>query len=375
MVIKRSIKMGLKTITMEHSEERDQLVERILQSASGVFDIFAIYIGERLGFYRALVEHGPLASPELAVVTGTDERYVREWLEQQVVTGILKIEEHQTSSSNPHFYLPSGRAEVLVDQDSLNYLAPLAQIIVGTVGPIKELLQVFKNGGGLPYDSYGDDVIEGQAGMNRAMFLQQLGHEYLPMIGDLHERLLSDPPARVADIGVGAGWSSIGMVQAYPNIQVDGFDLDEASIELANHNLAGAGINGRLNFYLNDAADPSLAGRYDLVTAYEAIHDMSDPIGALNAMRRLAGEDGTVLVMDERVGETLSPDGDEVEALMYGFSVLLCLPAGMAGQPSAGTGTVMRPNILLNYARRAGFREIEILPIDNYFFRFYRLIQ
>jgi ubiquinone/menaquinone biosynthesis C-methylase UbiE len=203
--------------------------------------------------------------------------------------------------------------------------------------------------------------------------LQQLGTEWLPAIPDVHARLQAEPPALVADIGCGLGWSSIGIAQAYPNVQVDGFDLDGPSIEMARDNLAGLGLDGRVNFHERDAGDPSLAGRYDLVTAFECVHDMSDPVSALRTARRLAGEQGAVLVVDERVGDVFTPNGNEVEWMMYGWSVLHCLPVGMAEEPSAATGTVMRTDTLRQYAREAGFREVEVLPIENFFFRFYRL--
>lgn len=117
----------------------------------------------------------------------------------------------------------------------------------------------------------------------------------------------------------------------------------------------------------------SVGGGYDLVTAFECLHDMAQPVAALRAMRRLAHESGVVLIMDERVGETFPADGNDVEWLMYGWSVLHCLPAGMADQPSAGTGTVIRPSTLERYAAEAGFRRVEVLPVDHVFFQFYRL--
>jgi 2-polyprenyl-3-methyl-5-hydroxy-6-metoxy-1,4-benzoquinol methylase len=177
----------------------------------------------------------------------------------------------------------------------------------------------------------------------------------------------------VADIGCGAGWSCIGIAQAYPNIRVDGYDLDEASVELACANVRDAGLADRVKIELRDAGDPALAGQYDLVTAFECVHDMSDPVGALRSMGRLAGERGTVLIVDERVGDTFTPTGNDVEGMMYGWSVLHCLPVGMADHPSAATGTVMRTDTLRQYANAAGFREVEVLPIENFFFRFYRL--
>ena len=122
------------------------------------------------------------------------------------------------------------------------------------------------------------------------------------------------------------------------------------------------------------SGDASLDGRYDLVTAFECIHDMPDPVSALRTMKRLAGDDGLVVVMDEKVSESFSPDADEVERLMYGFSNFICLPDGMAHSHSVGTGTVMRPDTLRGYARQAGFDDIEILPIETDFWRFYRLL-
>jgi hypothetical protein len=125
---------------------------------------------------------------------------------------------------------------------------------------------------------------------------------------------------------------------------------------------------------VRDAADPALSGSYDLVAAFECLHDMADPVGALRAMRGLAGAQGAVVVMDERVGESFAARNDDTEWFMYGFSVLHCLPVGLADQPSAGTGTVMRPDTFRRYALEAGFRDVEVLPIDNYFYTFYRPI-
>ena len=137
----------------------------------------------------------------------------------------------------------------------------------------------------MAYADYPDDMRLGQAGANRNMFLHQLGTEYLPAIPDVHARLTADAPARVADIGCGLGWSSIGMANAYPNIRVDGFDLDEASVVEANQNdRSGRLDRSRSGAHASDAGDPDLAGQYDLVTAFECVHDMSDPVSVLASM-------------------------------------------------------------------------------------------
>ncbi len=363
------------------AKQPDKLVEHLLKAAAGTFDIITVYIGHKLGLYQALSEAEWLTSVELATRTGTQERYIREWLEQQTVTGLLDVQDPQLEAKTRKYHLPAGYAEVLVNQDSLNYLAPLALLLVGSISPLPALLEAYRNGGGVPYGAYGTDMREGQASMNRAMFLQQLGTEWLPSIEQLHHRLLANPPARIADIGCGAGWSSIGMAQAYPQVVVDGYDLDEPSIELANLNLrqhtagSSSSLEERVTFQVRDASDPQLAGQYDLVTAFECLHDMSDPVGVLKTIRQLVADTGFVLVVDERVGDSFTRTGNEVEWMMYGWSVLHCLPVGMSEQPSAQTGTVMRPDTLRTYAKAAGFQDIEILSVDNYFFRFYHLKQ
>ena len=360
-------------LTDDDFRQRDAFVERMLASTSGTFDIFTIYIGSQLGFYQTLAEKGPLTSAEVAGHTETHERYVREWLEQQTVAGILIVEDEKADALIRRYRLPAGHAEVLVERDSLNYLTPLAQMVIGAVRPLQSLLRAYKTGKGVPYREYGADFREGQAGMNRAAFLKELGTEWLPSLPDIHARLLADPPARIADIGCGGGWSSIAMAQAYPKVSVDGYDLDELSVEDAQVNVKNAGLRDRVKIYLRDAGDPALKGRYDLVTAFECVHDMSDPVAVLRTMLGLAGDSGTVIIMDERVGDTFTAKGNEVEWMMYGWSVLHCLPVGKVGRHSAETGTVMRAGTLKRFAEKAGFCDVEVLPIDNFFFRFYRL--
>lgn len=333
-----------------------------------------MYLGVRLGYYRALSDGGPANSADLAQPTGTYERYAREWLEQQAISGVLEVDDESLDAKSRRYKLPEACHEVLVDEESLNYLGALPVIFAGAIRPLHTVVQAYRTGGGVAYVDYGIDLVEGQAGMNRAMFLREMGSSWLPKIPEVHQRLLSDPPARVADVGAGAGWSSIAIAKSYPKARIDGFDLDEPSVELARQNANQAGVHDRVRFHVCDAAEPQLAGRYDLVAAFECIHDMANPVAALRAMKRLAGSSGTVLIVDERVGDSFSTSKNDVDWMMYGGSILHCLPVGMAEKPSAETGTVMRPATLRTYALDAGFKDMEILPIENYFFRFYRLI-
>jgi len=137
--------------------------------------------------------------------------------------------------------------------------------------------------------------------------------------------------------------------------------------------LVASGVESRISFEVRDAADPALSHRYDLVTVFEAVHDMSRPVEVLRSLHGLVADDGAVIVMDERVADAFTAPGDEIERIMYTYSVLCCLPVGRSEQPSAATGTVMRADTLRRYATEAGFAEVEVLPIEHETFRFYRL--
>lgn len=360
--------MNPETLTAE------SLAERIFTSAIAAMDVFSIYIGDRLGYYRDLAKHGPATSATLADRTGTAERYAREWLEQQAVTGILAVEDSNLDAMERRYRLPTTYEAVLADPASLLAATPIAQIFAGCVAPLPALIEAYRTGGGVPYKAYGPDLAEGQAGTTYPQFLHLLAQEWIPAMPDVHARLTDTArPARVADIGMGLGWSSIALARAYPAIRVDGFDLDAASVASARTNAEGEGLDGRVSFYDVDAGLAEPAGGFDFAMAVECVHDMANPVGVLRAMRRLVGEGGTALVVDEKVADTFEAPGDEVERYMYGFSILHCLPVGMVDQPSAATGTVMRANTLRAYAAEAGFQNLEVLPIEHDFFRFYRL--
>jgi 2-polyprenyl-3-methyl-5-hydroxy-6-metoxy-1,4-benzoquinol methylase len=351
----------------------DAFVERLFGATLAAMDLFSVYLGDRLGYYRSLATAGPGTSADLAQRTGTAERYTREWLEQQAATGILACENPESDMAARRFHLPDGYEAVLVDPESPITMTQSAQIFAACVKPLDQILDAFRTGAGVPYEDYGADMHEGQAALSRPGFIHQLAQDWLPAMPDVHARLQADPPARVADIGMGQGWSSIAIAKGYPAVHVDGFDLDAASVTAAQANAASAGVADQVTFQVRDAGDPSLAGQYDFALAVECIHDMANPAAVLGAMRRLVGEGGTVLVVDEKVADRFTAPGDDVERFMYGFRILHCLPVGLAEQPSVGTGTVIRESTMRRYAEDAGFQQVETLPIAHDFFRFYRL--
>jgi SAM-dependent methyltransferase len=350
----------------DHTAE--QFAERLFGSALGFADILAVYLGDRLGWYRSLAAEGPSTAEELAERTGTSSRYAREWLEQQAVSGVLSV---GPAGADRRFTLPAGAVEVLTDERSLNYFAPVARIF-GAVGPVlPELLSAYRSGGGVIWADFGADAREGQADINRPWF-DELPRAFAGVDG-LHS-LLTQPGTRVADVGTGAGWSSIALARAYPGLQVDGFDIDDPSIELARANAADAGVSDRVRFHNADGDGLSNFGRFDAAFAFECIHDMPRPVEVLADMRRAVREGGPVIVMDEAVAETFVAPGDDVDRMMYAYSLFICLPDGLSHHPSVGTGTVMRPDVLRGYAREAGFADVEILPIEDFaLFRFYSL--
>lgn len=352
---------------------RDELVERLFSSALGAMDLLCVYLGDRLGMYRALADTGPSTSAELASAAGVNERYAREWLEQQAMAGVLETQDPNASDAERRYMIPAGHEEVLLDGDSLNHMAPMAQLVVACALPIHRVLDAFRTGDGVPYADYGADLHEGQARFTQPLFDNLLATDWLPAVAAIHDRLKGDPPARVADVACGLGRSSTAIARAYPKVTVDGIDLDSASISRAQQLLQGSGVEDRVAFHCRNAADPELSGRYDVVTIFEALHDMSYPVDVLRAVRGLLSDGGCVLVGDERTADRFALDAGDVERLYYGFSVLHCLPVGMVGEDAAGTGTVMREDTVRGYARQAGFAACEVAPIENDFWRFYLL--
>lgn len=350
-----------------------ELADRVFGGILGTYDTWAIYVGDKLGFYRNMKSGEPVTADGLAKEAGVDSRYAREWLEQQAVAGFVLCDNPLARPSDRMYRLDAAGAEVFTDDLSVNYLAPFVRLVTSAGVQLPSLLEAYRTGGGVSWAQFGDDMRTGQAEMNRPWFLSALASDWFPAVPDIHARL--EAGAMIADIGCGEGWSSIAFAQGYTNVTVDGYDLDGPSIAAAQAHASSAGLSDRVRFHQIDAATVDQAATYDLVTAFECIHDLAQPVPVLAAMRRLVKPDGHVVVMDERVGENFAAaQAGDVERLMYGFSLFTCLPDGLSHQPSAGTGTVMRPATLEKYAKEAGFSSVEILPIENDLWRFYRLV-
>lgn len=352
--------------------DREAMVDRMRRAASGTFELSAMFIGLRLGLYEALHDGGPATSADLASRTGTAERPIREWLEHGAVIGLLELE---TDSDDPYarrYSLPAAHAEALLDRDSLDFAAPMPVQVIAAVGSLPTVIESFRTGEGFAYGVGGDEMRISEGNANRPAYLGPLGRDWLPSIADVHARLLAEPPARIADVGCGLGWSSIGMALAYPKVRIDALDLDAPSIEMARRHAAEAGVGSRISHVVADAAATGLTGDYDLITLFESFHDMANPVEILAELARLLGPDGSVVIADTKTRERFDPPGDTMEAYHYGWSIMECLHDGLQrGGP--GTGTVMRPDTLRRYAEAAGLGRVDILPIEHDSWRFYRL--
>jgi 2-polyprenyl-3-methyl-5-hydroxy-6-metoxy-1,4-benzoquinol methylase len=350
--------------------------ERLFETGLAALEAFTISLGRELGLYQFLAADGGVTAAELAGLAGIDARYAREWLEQQASSGLIDVV-RDGSADGRRFGLSPAAQECLLHPESLASVGPLFDLMpaVTRVFPAR-LVDAFRRGGGIPYADYA--LHDAQGDFNRPAYVNLLAADWLAQVPGLAERLASQG-ARAAEIGCGEGWAAISLARAFPEIRVDGFDNDEASIAAARKYAAEAGVTDRARFEVVDVTrDPSSTipgGGYDFVAAFEMIHDLARPVEALTTMRHLGKDDAVFLVMDEKVAETFeAPTDNPTERLMYAASVLHCLPVGRTESPSAATGTVMRPATFREYARRAGFTRVDVLPIEHDLFRFYRLV-
>jgi SAM-dependent methyltransferase len=350
-------------------EEIGAFADSMFGLALGAAELTVASIGRTLGLYGALRGEAGLTPGELASRAGIDERYAQEWLEHQAVAQVLTVDEPARPAGERRYALPEAHAIALLDEEHPAYVGALADIPPVLARTLEHVTGAFRTGAGVPFAAYG--VHDMQAGFTRPMFATALVAEWLPALADVHARLEAGEALGVADFGCGEGWAGIYLAEAYPNVTVDGFDLDDASIAAARKHAADRGVADRVRFEVRDITDPGLPLGYDLAFACEVIHDLPDPVGALASMRRVAGG-GAVLVIDEKAADAFLPTGDPIERLLYAFSILHCLPAGRDAETSAATGTVMRPDVFRRYAVQAGFSDVLTLPIDHPMFRFYQ---
>jgi 2-polyprenyl-3-methyl-5-hydroxy-6-metoxy-1,4-benzoquinol methylase len=348
-------------------DRSDALVERLFTDTIGALELFSIYIGSELGLYGQLAGE-PITASELAARAGIAERYAREWLEQQAVAGLIDVA--HGDAGERRFALSADQARVLASPDDLAHVAPFAHMLAGIGGVLDRVVQAYRDGGGVAYSAYGKAFRHGQGHINRPAFMHDLPNDWMDALPDVGGRL-REAGGRVADVGCGQGFSTVAMAQAFPRADVEGIDADEGSIRDARRHAAEAGVE--VDFVVADATAIAERGPYELVLVLEALHDLAQPVEVLAAIRASLAPGGVALVVDERVADSFAAPGDEVERMMYGWSVTHCLPTQMVEQPSAAVGTVLRADTLREFAMEAGFGRVSVLPVENDLFRLYRL--
>ncbi|WP_402463970.1 class I SAM-dependent methyltransferase [Isoptericola aurantiacus] len=351
------------------------LAERVFSTGVAMMEGLSIYLGDTLGWYRALADAGALTPAELAERTSTRTRYAREWCEQQAAAGYLTVAEDAAdgapdgSAAERRFGLDAEAVTVFTDPHSTDFLAPYIRLVAATAVQLPALAEAYRNGGGVSWELLGDDARSGQADMNRPWFEQELPAA-LAGVPALHEDL-ARPGTTIADVGCGYGWSTVALARTYPEATVVGIDIDGPSIERARAHAAAAGVDVT---FVHSAGEDFAGGGYDAAFLFECLHDMPYPVDVLTAVRAALRPGGRVVVMDEAAEDTFAAPADEVQRALYGFSILCCLPDSLSHPGSVGTGTLIRRDTVARYAHEAGFTSVADLPIADFgFWRFYEL--
>jgi 2-polyprenyl-3-methyl-5-hydroxy-6-metoxy-1,4-benzoquinol methylase len=307
--------------------------ERVFGFLGGAVISGMIYLGDRLGLYRALQEAGAVTSEEFARKTGLHERWIREWLQGQAAAGLIDYK------GEGRFALSPEAGMVLADENSPRFLAGGFCALPQQMAVLERLPESFKTGLGLPYDAFG---LEGARGVERLLapwFRTQLVPLALPKLDGVVAKL--EAGARVADVGCGAGVALLEMAKAYPRSDFHGYDISKYALARAETNRGQAGVK---NATFHDANGNTLPGdaSFDFITTFDCIHDMANPTAVIRAIRQALARDGTWLIADIHGKATFEENLAEnpLAGLMYGFSVLSCMSSALSTPDGAGLGTL-----------------------------------
>ncbi|HET8970379.1 MAG TPA: class I SAM-dependent methyltransferase [Candidatus Nanopelagicales bacterium] len=306
-----------------------------------------VVMGDELGYYRALAEAGPLNAAELAERTGTSAPYCREWLNAQAAGHYVEYD-----PESGRYTLPPEHAVALTDESSPAFLPGLFQIAHGTVRGAPAIIEAARTGDGLGWHEHNSDVHTGCERFFAPSYSAYLVDAWLPALTGVVDRLRSG--ARVADVGCGHGASTILMAQAFPRSTFVGFDYHEGSIETARRRAAAAGVADRVSFAVASATTYG-GNDLDLVTTFDCVHDMGDPVGSARHVRDTLADDGTWLIVEPFAGDKVEDNLNPVGRAYYGFSTLLCTPASLSQDVGLALGTQAGPARLHDVVTSAGF--------------------
>jgi SAM-dependent methyltransferase len=305
-----------------------------------------VVIGEKLGLYKALAE-GPLNSAELAARTNTDERYVREWLGSQAAGGYVTYNEKTRK-----FSLSEEQAFTLANEDSPAYIPGAFQLALGSLAAVPRITESFRSGAGMGWHEHDDAVFHGCEKFFRPGYAANLVSSWIPSLQSVKTKLESG--ARVADVGCGKGASTVLMAKAFPNSQFFGFDYHDRSIEGARATAAREGLSERAMFAVASAKE--FPGKdYDLVTVFDCLHDMGDPVGAATHVRNSLSQDGTWMIVEPFAHDELKDNLNPVGRVYYSFSTLLCTPCSRSQEVALCLGAQSGEKRIREVVTAAGF--------------------
>ena len=347
------------TPTLVDQNKLMDFVFRAVEEAGAALNCALVVMGDRLGYYRSLAEHGPSTPAELAERTGTDERYAREWLNAQAAGSFVEYD-----PDGGRYRLPPEQAVALTDETSPAFVGGLFQIAHGTAADAARIVEAASTGHGVGWGDHNTDVHVGCERFFRPTYTAHLVNDWLPALDGVVDKLTSG--ARVADVGCGHGASTLLMAQAFPASTFVGVDGHAGSIEVAR---ARTGTAAVVDFRVAPAAELG-GGPYDLVTMFDCLHDMGDPIGAARRIRKVIAEDGTWMVVEPAAGDRVEDNLNPIGRAYYGFSTLLCTPSSMAQPVGMALGTQAGPARIHDVATAAGFGRFRLAaqtPFNNVF--------
>ncbi|MGH3149633.1 MAG: class I SAM-dependent methyltransferase [Streptosporangiaceae bacterium] len=306
-----------------------------------------VVLGDRLGLYRALAADGPATGPELAARTGTDARYVSEWLAGQAAGGYMGYDQE-----TGQYWLTAEQAFALADPNGPVNVPGAFTLALGALAAVPAITEAFRTGDGLGWHAQHADVILGCEQFFRPGYAAHLIQDWLPALDGVAAKL--ERGARIADVGCGLGASTVLMAQAYPDSRLLGSDYHDGSVELARKRAAEAGVSERVGFEVASAQTFSGQG-YDLVTTFDCLHDMGDPAAAARHIRQALAPDGTWLIVEPMAGDTVQDNLNPVGRVYYGFSTLLCLPNARSQAGGTELGAQAGQAAIRDVVTSAGF--------------------
>ena len=319
---------------------------KVVQDVAATLHAGLVLIGDKLGLYRAMAGAGPLTPADLAKRTGTHERYVREWLSAQAAGGYVTYD-----PATGRFTLPPEHAFLLLDAD----VPGAFQLSVGSVRDEPKIADAFRTGAGVGWHEHDAGVYEGCERFFRPGYAMNLVSQWIPALEGVKARL--EAGGRVADVGCGHGASTIIMAQAFPRASFAGFDYHPASVEWARRAADKAGMGDRAIFEVAAAKDYPGTG-YDLVTFFDCLHDMGDPVGAARHVRKSLAPGGVWMLVEPFANDRLEDNLNPVGRLYYSASTLLCTPASLSQEVGLALGAQAGEKRLREVLTEAGFTRV-----------------